>query len=282
MTNNDSLVSTEWLDSHLSAPDIRVVDGSWYLPQDHRHPKAEYAEVHIPGARFFDIDEVCDTDSILPHMLPSAEKFASRTRRLGLGDGNRIVVYDGAGCMTSARVWWMFRIFGHRDTVLLDGGLPKWRREGRPLEDIPPAHGERHFSARLDTTMMRTLDQMLANLESGREQVADARSPGRYSGSEPEPRPGVRGGHIPGGVNVPYRSLLDPDHGTFLPPDKLRRVFEEAGVDLSRPIVTTCGSGITAAVLTFALHLLGHRNTALYDGSWSEWGSLPETPVATT
>lgn len=275
----DALVSTEWLDGHLSAPDVRVVDASWYLPAQQRDPKAEYAQAHIPGAVFFDIDEISDTGSELPHMLPSPEKFAARVRKLGLGDGNRIVVYDGAGIFSAPRVWWMFRVFGHDDVAVLDGGFPKWQAESRPIETLPPAPRERHFTARMNTLAVRDLEQMRRNVDEKVEQVIDARSPGRFAGADPEPRAGLRGGHIPGSLNLPWERLIDPRTGTMLPPDILRNRMEEAGVDLSRPAVTTCGSGVSAAILSLGLHLLGHDCSALYDGSWTEWGGRDDTPI---
>jgi thiosulfate/3-mercaptopyruvate sulfurtransferase len=277
--NPDALVSTEWLADHLAAPDVRIVDGSWYLPAQQRDAKAEFAEGHIPGAVFFDIDEIADTGNPLPHMLPSPEKFAARVRKLGLGDGCRIVVYDGAGLFSAARVWWMFRVFGHDDVAVLDGGLPKWRREGRPVEATPPAPGDRHFTARVNTLLVRDLDQMKANLASAREQVLDARPAGRFAGTDPEPRPGLRSGHIPGSRNLPFNRLVDPETGTVLPADALRRLFVDAGIDLARPIVTTCGSGVSAAALALGLYVIGHRDVAVYDGSWSEWGGRTDTPI---
>lgn len=276
--NPQSLVSTEWLARHLNAPDVRVVDASWYMPHLGRDPKAEYRDEHVPGAVFFDIDEIADTDSPLPHMLPSVEKFSSRCRRLGLGDGVRIVVYDGGGCTAAARVWWMFRTFGHDDVSVLDGGLPKWKAEGRPLDSLPDVPRERHLSARFNSLMVRDLEQMRANVRSNREQVLDARTAGRFDGSEPEPRAGLRSGHIPGSLNLPYQKLFKAD-GTFAAADELRAAFETAGIDLRRPVVTTCGSGVTACVLALGLHLIGHRQTAVYDGSWTEWGGREDTPI---
>lgn len=281
MPDKSPLVSTDWLAAHLNAPDVRVVDASWYLPQDGRDPRAEYRAAHIPGAVFFDVDEICDTTSPYPHMLPSPEKFASRARKLGLGDGNRIVVYDGGGVKSAARVWWMFKHFGHRDVVVLDGGFQKWRAESRPVEDLPPMPRDRHFTARINAGTVRSLDEMRRCVANGEAQIVDARSPGRFSGQEPEPRPGLKGGHIPGAFNVPNGKLFDPETGCFLPADKLRALFNAAGVDLSRPIVTSCGSGITAANLYLALFVLGVRDVALYDGSWAEWGAQKDTPVAT-
>ena len=281
-SNTEALVSTAWLAERLSAPDIRIVDASWYLPQAKRDPKAEYQAAHIPGAVFFDIDEIADTSNPLPHMLPSPEKFASRMRKLGLGDGSRIVVYDGSGLNSSApRAWWMLRVFGHRDVAVLDGGFRKWQAEGRPIEDLPPLPRERHFTARLDRTLVRDIDQMIANVSGGREQVVDARARGRFMATEPEPRPGLRSGHIPHSHNLPFQELVNAD-GTMLRPAALRERIAKAGVDMSRPVVTSCGSGITACVIALSLHLLGHREVAVYDGSWAEWGSRPDTAIETS
>lgn len=276
---SSALVSTDWLADHLDAPDVRVVDGSYYLPHEGLDPRAEYDVQHIPGAVFFDIDEIADTTNPLPHMLPPPEKFSSRVRKLGLGDGVRIIVYDQRGIMSAPRVWWTFRYFGHQDVAVLNGGLPKWLREGRPVSDEPVRPGERHFTPRVNTLMVRDREQLLANLESRREQVLDARSAGRFAGREAEPRPGLRGGHVPGSLSLPYTELLEPRSQTFLPIDQLRARYEAAGVDLSRPVVTSCGSGITAAVLSLGLHLVGHADGALYDGSWADWGQPGDTPV---
>jgi thiosulfate/3-mercaptopyruvate sulfurtransferase len=277
--NPDSLVSTAWLADHLTSPDIRVVDGTYYLPMQGRNARAEYNERHIPGAVFFDIDEIADTSVDLPHMLPSPEKFSARMRKLGLGDGNRIVVYDAHGMMSAARVWWEFRAFGHKDVAILDGGLPKWLAEGRPIEDLPPMPRERHFTARIDHSLVRDINQIRGNLASRREQLLDARSAGRFNGTEPEVWPGRRSGHIPGSLNLPFTDLLDPQSKTFLPAEQLAQKFRGAGVDMNRPVVASCGSGITACVLAFGLHLVGHPDVAVYDGSWAEWGRPGDTPV---
>jgi len=277
----EALVSTEWLAARLGAPDIRVVDGSWYLPAMKRDPKAEFLAEHIPGAVYFDIDEIADTSSPLPHMLPSPEKFASRAKKLGLGDGNRIVVYDGPGLFSAARVWWMFRVFGHEDVAVLDGGLKKWKAEGRPLESGPPRPRERHFTARVNSLLVRELDDVRRNIETQREQVIDARSPGRFHAREPEPRQGLRGGHIPGATNLPYGEMTDPATGTLLPADAIEAKFRAAGIDPDRPIVASCGSGVSACALALGLHLIGARQVAVYDGSWTEWGGRPDTPIET-
>lgn len=272
------LVSTGWLAAHLDAPDVRIVDASWYLPQMQRDAKAEYAAAHIPGAVFFDIDEICDLDSPYPHMLPSPEKFSSRVRALGLGDGNRIVVYDGAGLFSAARVWWMFRVMGHEDVVVLDGGLKKWKAESRSTDDREPRHSARHFTARRNAGLIRDRDAMLRNIDTCAEQVLDARSAGRFKGTEPEPRPGLRGGHIPGSFNLPAGELVAAD-GTMKTPDELKALFVKAGIDISRPVVTTCGSGVTASILALGLAVLGNPQVPVYDGSWAEWGAIRALPA---
>lgn len=274
------LVSTEWLESHLSAPDLRVLDASYYLPDMGRDARAEYAAGHIPGARFFDIDAIADTRSDLPHMAPTVEMFVSRIRAMGIGDGHRVVVYDGAGLFSAARVWWLFRLMGKEDVAVLDGGFPKWQAEGRPVEDEPPLLRDRHFTARREAGRVKDVTQMAAHVKLGDAEIVDARSPERFRGDAPEPRPGLRAGHIPGAKNLHYKALLNPD-GTMKPLEELRAAFRDAGVDLARPVVTSCGSGVTAAILSLALERLGHRKHSLYDGSWAEWGMYPDLAIET-
>ncbi len=281
--NADPLVSTAWLAERLGAPDVRPVDATWLMPgpdgRPPRNARADFEAAHVPGAVFFDIDEIADTASPLPHMLPSAAKFASRVKALGLGDGSRIVVYDQSGLLSAARVWWTFRVMGHEDVVVLDGGLPKWIAEGRPTEDRPTPLRERHFTARIDNGLVRDLAGVRRALEGGREQVVDARPAARFRGEAPEPRAGLTGGHMPGARNVPSSTLFAPD-GTMLPKEALAALFADAGVDVARPVVTSCGSGITACLLALALARLGRWRTAIYDGSWAEWGAAEGVPVA--
>ena len=277
----DALVSTEWLADHLEAPDIRIVDGSFYLPAQKRNPRAEYESQHIPGAVFFDIDEIADTTSSLPHMLPSPEKFSARVRKLGLGDGNKIVIYDTTPMTGAARVWWMFRAMGHKDVAILDGGLPKWMAEGRPVTDDPPLPRNRHFTARLDNTLVRSLDDVTELIQSKREQIVDARAAARFRGEAPEPRAGLRGGHMPGAFNLPYNELIDPRTGTMLPSEQIANRIAGSGIDPTKKATASCGSGVTACVVALGLYLIGAPHAAVYDGSWTEWGGRDDTPIVT-
>ncbi len=275
-----TLVSTDWLMDHLKDPDLRILDASWYLPDAGRSGLAEYQAGHIPGARFFDIDEISDLRSELPHMAPPVEKFMSRMRAMGVGDGHQVVVYDGAGLFSAARVWWLFRLMGHDAVAVLDGGLPKWVAEGKTVTTAAPVIRDRHMTVQRRAQMVRDVTDVARAAKLGDHVIIDARAPGRFRGETPEPRPGMRSGHIPGSRNVFYQDLLEAD-GTMKPPAALRAVFTDAGVDLDKPAITTCGSGVTAAVLSLALDRIGKTDHALYDGSWSEWGMYADLPLAT-
>ena len=276
----DSLVTTEWLANELGASDLRIVDCTKHLAGTGRDALAEYEAGHIPGAVFMDLADLTDTANPVDNMLPPAEKFASRMQSLGLGDGSRIVLYDDSAVKTSARAWFMLKMFGAHDVALLDGGIAKWKAEGRPLAQGKEQLRHRHFTAWQDDSNVRTKADVLANLHSKAEQVVDARGAARWSGADPDPRPGIASGHIPGSLNVPFTDLFNAD-GTFKDKAGLKAAFESAGVDLGKPVTTSCGSGVTASVLLFALSLVGKDDTALYDGSWSEWGADPDTPKAT-
>ena len=266
-----TLVSTDWLAAHMADPDLRILDASYYLPDTGRDARAEYSAGHIPGARFFDIDEISDSRSELPHMAPPPEKFISRMRALGVGDGHQVVVYDGAGLFSAARVWWTFRLMGKTDVAVLDGGMPKWRAEGRPVEDLPPVLRDRHITVSRQAHLVRDVTQVAAAAKLRDHEILDARSPERFRGEEAEPRPGLRGGHIPGSKNLHYRALLNAD-GTMKDTAGLRAAFAAVEADLGKPVIATCGSGVTACIIALALERLGHRNHSVYDGSWAEWG----------
>jgi thiosulfate/3-mercaptopyruvate sulfurtransferase len=273
------IVETDWLAAHLDAPDLVVFDASWHLPTAGRDPKAEYLAAHIPGALFFDIDDLSDEKSPLPHMLPSTVKFASRMKKMGVGDGMRIVVYDTQGLFSAARAWWTFRAMGHEDVAVLNGGLKKWQLEGRPTEDGPARkRPECHFTPLMNASLVRDMDDMKEVLAKRSAQIVDARPSGRFDGNEPEPRPGLRSGHLPGSRNVPSQSLINAD-GTLKPPAELAKIFAGAGIDPGLPVVTTCGSGVTASLLSLALAVLGQTNAAVYDGSWAEWGADATLPI---
>ncbi len=275
------LIETEELEHELDAPDLVIIDASWHMPSDGRDARKEYLEEHIPGALFFDIDEIADTKSPLPHMLPPPEKFSSRMRSMGIGDGSRIVVYDSKGLFSAARVWWTFRVMGVQDVSVLNGGLPKWKREGHPLESGEPRiRTARHFTARRNADLVRDLADMKALVKDQSAEIVDARAPDRFAGRVAEPRPGLRSGHIPGAHNLAYARLTNKD-GTLKSAPELEKLFAEAGVDLSKPVVTSCGSGITASVLALALAVIGNRRTSVYDGAWAEWGADKTLPIET-
>jgi len=275
----DDPVSTEWLAKELGASDLRILDASNHLPDANRDPRAEYEAAHIPGAIFMDLASLIDAGSAVPSALPRPEQFAARMQALGIGDGSRIVIYDDSDVKTAGRAWFMLTMFGAQNVAILDGGLAKWKAEGRPLESGEPAHPDRHFTARPVEGKVRSKADILANIESRAEQVVDAREAGRFTGELPDFRPGIQSGHIPGSRSLPFTELYNED-GTFKSRESLRAAFEDAGIDLSRPVVTTCGGGVTAAVLSFAMHMLGKDDVALYDGSWSEWAADPATPKA--
>ncbi len=266
------IVETDWLSEHLNAPDLVLLDGSTHLPTTGRNARNEYTAEHIPGAQFFDINAIADTDNPLPHMLPTPAKFSSMMKKMGIGDGMRVVAYDSEGLYSAGRVWWMFRSMGYEDVAVLNGGLKKWKAENRPITDEPPrARSERHFTARFNSALVRDLEDVKSIVENGSEQIVDARAAARFRGEVIEPRKGLRSGHIPGARNVPFATLLQED-GTLKSTDELVAAFKNAGVDLKKPITASCGSGVTAGVLALALALIGRPDAAVYDGSWTEWG----------
>jgi thiosulfate/3-mercaptopyruvate sulfurtransferase len=270
------LVSTDWLAERLSQTDLVVVDGSYFLSTLNRNAQAEYLAGHIPGAVFFDIEEVADHSTDLPHMLPGPDQFGKAVGALGIGDGDTVVIYDALGLFSAARVWWTFRIFGADKVFILDGGLPKWKAENRPLESGPVNRKARSFTAEMNTRAVAIVDEVLLALSTREAQVVDARSAARFAGTEPEPRPGLVSGHMPGALNLPYAKLIE--NGRLIAPERIAAAFAQAGVDVNKPIITTCGSGVTAAILWFALDAIGKQPQSLFDGSWTEWGSRPDLP----
>ncbi|WP_095587328.1 3-mercaptopyruvate sulfurtransferase [Actibacterium ureilyticum] len=275
-----TLVSTDWLRKHLSDPDLRILDASWYMPDMNRDARAEYDAAHIPGARFFDIDDISDQRSDLPHMAPPVEKFMSRLRAMGVGDGHQVVIYDGMGLFSAARVWWLFRLMGKTDVAVLDGGFPKWQAEGHPIEDLPPVIKDRHMTVQRQAHLVKDVTQVAAASKLGDYTIVDARAADRFRGAVPEPRPNLRAGHIPNSLNLPFGDLLNDD-GTMKDAEGLRAAFDAIGLDFAKPAITTCGSGVTAAILNLAMERLGKTDHTLYDGSWAEWGMYGDLKVAT-
>jgi thiosulfate/3-mercaptopyruvate sulfurtransferase len=277
--SSSEFVTTDWLAAHLGDPDLAIVDGTFFLPSEGRNAHAEFLAGHIPGAVFFDIDAIADHSTDLPHMLPTPDAFAAAVSALGIGDQMRIVVYDTSDFQGGARVWWTLRLYGARDVKLLAGGLPRWTAEGRPLEQGETRRPARKFDVRFNAAGVASLDDMRKALKDGTPQIVDARAAARFRGEAPEPRPGVRAGHMPGSHNLPWRELVE--NGEIKSPDKVKAAFTAAGVDIDRPVLTTCGSGVTAAILLLGLKSIGKDNVVLYDGSWSEWGARADTPIET-
>ena len=276
----NTLVSTQWLKANQQDPNVRILDASWHMPSDGRDASNEFVNGHILNARFFDIDDISDHRSTLPHMVPPVEKFMSRVRALGVGDGHQIIVYDTKGLFSAARVWWLFRLMGHTSVAVLDGGLPKWIADGNPLSTTAPVIRDRHMTVKQQLQMVRDVTQVAHAAKLNDHEIIDARSGTRFIGEVPEPRTDLRSGHIPNSKNLPFTKVLNTDHTMKTVPE-LTKVFKNAGIDLNKPAITTCGSGITAAVLSLALQRVGKTDHALYDGSWTEWGQFPTLNIAT-
>lgn len=279
----DGLVETDWLADNLDAPGVKVCDATFFLPSDERVAAEQYAAQHIPGAVYFNVDDICDPDSPLPHMLPSNEIFSEKVGALGIASDDKVIVYDAnGGGMAAARAWWTFRVFGHSNVALLNGGLPKWLAEGRAVTSEIPTLEAQTFKAEKNAALVRNLDQMLANIDSAAEQVADARARGRFEGTAAEPREGMRSGHIPGSLSLPYDFFMDASANfTMRSADDIAAAIKDAGVDMKKPLITSCGSGVTASLLALGFYLMGKDDVAVYDGSWTEWGARDDTPIET-
>ena len=276
--NPSGLVEADWLIDNINNPQIRILDASWHMPNSGRNGSEEYRAAHIPGAQFFDIDQIADTDHEMPHMLPSEDAFSEAISALGIGKDHHVIAYDSLGLFSAARAWWMFRIFGHENVSILNGGLPAWQKLSGPMDDRSVQYDREEFQANLNPDMVRSLGQLKQIVSDGSESILDARAEARFHAQAPEPRAGVRGGHMPGALNLPFDKLLEMDGKRFLPTAKLKTILDPM-VSADKPVVTSCGTGITACILALGLELAGYENIAVYDGSWTEWGSQADTPI---
>ena len=277
--NPQAIVSSEWLSKNINNADVVVLDGTYHLPTANRNASQEFSSQHIKRAFFFDIDDIADADNTLPHMLPSDKVFSEKVGALGINNKKRVIVYDVYGVQSAARTWWMFRFFGHDNVAVLDGGLPKWIKDGHEISSSPVSSSSTTFECNRRPDLVRNLGDIKNIIKENNEQIADARSLGRFNGTEPEPRAGMRSGHMPGAISLPFTAFLDPDDKTYLSADKINQVVNSLNIDLNKPITTTCGSGVTACALSLGLFLIGKTDVAVYDGSWSEWGALADTPI---